>query len=125
MLDIETSSFCNAKCPHCVRESRDGDYSFFEQKNLTLDFFKENISSDVLSKLEIVSFCGNIGEPAMNKHMPEILRWIRQQNPDIFLEMYTNGSVQTTDWWFKLGEIIGNNGNVIFAIDGLVLRLTK
>jgi sulfatase maturation enzyme AslB (radical SAM superfamily) len=119
VLDIESSSYCNAKCPHCVRESRNGDYDFFTQTNLTTDFFENHIPKDVVTSLHMVSFCGNMGEPAMNKHMPDILRWFRKINPNIFLEIYTNGSVQNPDWWFEIGTIIGDNGNVIFAIDGL------
>lgn len=119
IVDIEPSSFCNARCPQCMRESRDGDYSFFNQTNLTKDFFEIFFSKDIAANLSIASFSGNVGEPAMNKHLIDILRWFRDQNPNIFLEIYTNGSVQSREWWKELGEIVGNNGNVIFAIDGL------
>lgn len=118
-IDIEPTSYCNARCPHCMRESRDGDYSFFKQVHLTKDFFDIYFSKEIAANAEIVSFSGNIGEPAMNKDLPEIIRWFRTQNPNIFVEVYTNGSVQKPEWWYSLGQIIGNNGNVIFALDGL------
>jgi len=118
-IDIEPTSFCNAKCPHCLRESRDGDYSFFKQVYLTEKFFENNFSKEIASSAEIVSFSGNIGEPAMNKDLPNIVKWFRKYNPNIFIEIYTNGSVQKPEWWYNLGKIIGKNGNVIFAIDGL------
>ena len=118
-IDIEPTSFCNAKCPHCLRESRNGDYSFFKQKNLDVDFFEQKFSKKIASEAEIVSFSGNIGEPAMNKHLIDIIKWFRKQNPSIFIEIYTNGSIQKSEWWFELGKIIQKNGNVIFAIDGL------
>jgi hypothetical protein len=102
-----------------MRESRNGDYSFFKQVHLSDTFFEIYFPKEVASNLEMATFSGNVGEPAMNKHLPSILKWFRQQNPNIFLEVYTNGSVQSTDWWYELGTIIGNNGNVIFAIDGL------
>lgn len=119
VLDIEPSSYCNAKCPHCMRESRDGDYSFFNQVHLREGFFEIYFPKEVAQGLHIASFSGNIGEPAMNKELLSILKWFREQNPNVFLEVYTNGSVQNTDWWKSLGAIIGKNGNVIFAIDGL------
>lgn len=119
IIDIEPTSYCNAKCPQCMRESRSGDYSFFRQLHLTKDFFDIYFSKDIAANANMVSFSGNIGEPAMNKHLPEIVRWFRQQNPDIFVEVYTNGSVQQPSWWYDLGTLIGNNGNVIFALDGL------
>jgi organic radical activating enzyme len=118
-LDIEPSSYCNAKCPQCVRESRNGDYSFFQQVNLSDMFFEFYFPKEVVKDLEIVSFCGNVGEPAMNKHLPSILRWFRKHNPNIFIEIYTNGSVQSPEWWHEIGSIVGTNGNTLFALDGL------
>jgi len=118
-LDIEPSSFCNARCPQCLRESKDGDYSFFNQTNLTDTFFEVYFPKDVASKLKRISFSGNIGEPAMNKHLLNILRWFKNHNPNVKFEIYTNGSVQKPDWWRELGEVIGDNSKVIFAIDGL------
>jgi MoaA/NifB/PqqE/SkfB family radical SAM enzyme len=102
-----------------MRESQNGDYSFFKQVNLHESFFNVFFPTEVAAQLKIASFSGNIGEPAMNKDLLNILRWFRKQNPNVFLEVYTNGSVQQPQWWIELGNIIGNNGNVIFAIDGL------
>ena len=119
IVDIEPSSYCNARCPHCMRESHNGDYSFFKQVHLDKEFFNAFFPKEVAAQLQIASFSGNIGEPAMNKNLLDILRWFRIQNPNVFLEVYTNGSVQQPSWWIELGNIIGTNGNVIFAIDGL------
>lgn len=119
VLEIEPTSYCNAKCPHCVRESRNGDYSFFKQVHLTKDFFEIYLPVDFIKNLKILAVSGNIGEPAMNKDLLNILRYFRSINPDLYLEIYTNGSVQSVDWWIELGNIVGNKGNVIFAIDGL------
>jgi len=119
ILDIEPSSFCNAKCPQCMRESQNGSYDFFNQVNLTDTFFEIFFPKQVVINLEIVSFSGNVGEPTMNKHLIDIIRWFRKQNPKIYVEVYTNGSVQKPKFWSELGEVIGHNGNVIFAIDGL------
>jgi len=102
-----------------MRESQNGDYSFFNQVHLKESFFDIFFPKEVAATLEIASFSGNIGEPAMNKDLLNILKWFRKQNPNIFLEVYTNGSVQQPQWWQELGNIIGTNGNVIFAIDGL------
>jgi hypothetical protein len=55
----------------------------------------------------------------MNKHLPKIIKHFRDVNPNIFVEIYTNGSVQSREWWHELGTSIGSNGNVIFALDGL------
>lgn len=119
ILDIEPTSYCNAKCPQCMRETRNGDYSFFKQVHLSETFFEVYLPKTIAANLELATFSGNVGEPAMNKQLPAILKWFRQQNPNVFLEVFTNGGVQSTEWWHELGLIIGNNGNVIFALDGL------
>lgn len=119
ILDIEPTSYCNAKCPQCMRESRNGDYTFFKQVHLSDTFFEIYFPKEIVANLEMATFSGNVGEPAMNKNLPAILKWFRQHNPNIYLEVFTNGSVQNTEWWYELGLIIGNKGNVIFAMDGL------
>ena len=102
-----------------MRESHNGDYSFLTQVNLTDAFFEIYFPKEIIENLSIASFSGNVGEPAMNKHLPKILQYFRKVNPNIFLELYTNGSVQNPEWWYEIGNTIGNNGNTIFAIDGL------
>lgn len=118
-VEIEVSSYCNARCPHCLRESRNGDHTFFMQRNLSYDFFQNHFSKDIAKELKNVFFVGVMGEPAMNKDLPNIIRWFREQNPKIIIDVCTNGGIQKSEWWTDLGNAIGQNGQVIFAIDGL------
>ena len=119
ILDIEPSSYCNAKCPQCMRESKGGDYSFFNQVNLSDTFFEVFFPEETIKNLSMATFSGNVGEPAMNKHLIDIFKYFRKVNPNIFLELYTNGSVQKPEWWYEIGKVMGQNSNTIFALDGL------
>jgi len=118
-IEIEASSRCNARCPHCLRESRNGDLSFFKQVNLTKKFFEERLSKEFVKNLRCLSFVGVMGEPAMNKELPEIIKWFLTHNPDISIDICTNGGVQDTSWWIDIGNLLKLNGKVIFAVDGL------
>lgn len=118
-LEIEISSFCNARCPLCVRESKKGDYSFFAQKNLDPIFLEICLGADFAKNLEHVLICGVVGDPAMNPHLLNIVRWFRNNNPNVFIEISTNGGVQKEIWWYELGELLGENSRTVFAIDGM------
>jgi MoaA/NifB/PqqE/SkfB family radical SAM enzyme len=118
-IEIEVSSFCNARCPLCPRESHGGDYSFFNQVNLSSTFFEIYFPKQVVAEIKELILCGLVGEPAMNKYLIDIIKWFRNINPDLYIEVYTNGSVQKPEWWFELGTLLGQNGNTIFSIDGL------
>ena len=118
-IEIEVSSKCNAKCPHYLRESRNGDYSFFNQVNLTEAFFKEKFSEEFIKNLQSISFVGVMGEPAMNKELPNIIKWLKNCNSELAIDICTNGGVQKPEWWIELGNLLKYKGRVVFAIDGL------
>lgn len=102
-----------------MRECRSGDYSFFKQTNLTLDFLKEHLPIDFIKKLEQIVIEGVMGEPAMNKQLPYIVEWFIEINPSISIVIHTNGGIQSAAWWLHLGAALGKNGSVLFSIDGL------
>ena len=118
-IELEVSSFCNARCPQCVRESHNGDYSFFKQVNLSDAFFEVYFDKEAVKDLRQLALSGVVGEPAMNKHLLSIIRWFRKHNPHLYIEVFTNGGVQKPEWWNELGPLLGGGGNVVFAIDGL------
>ena len=39
IVDIEPTSFCNAKCPHCLRETYKGDDNFINNNQFDESFF--------------------------------------------------------------------------------------
>jgi sulfatase maturation enzyme AslB (radical SAM superfamily) len=100
----------------CVRNIQGGKVSpWLELNEITLNQFKEWFSKDFLKQLLVISLCGNTGDPIIASDTLEILKWIRQVNPNIKLNMNTNGSARTSAWWKDLASV---NVTVMFGIDG-------
>jgi MoaA/NifB/PqqE/SkfB family radical SAM enzyme len=110
-LHIEVSNNCQAKCAMCVRTGLELDIA-----NLKLDWFKRNIDPSTLEK---IMFCGNLGDPCMNKRLLDICQWLKEQNPEIVLGINTNGALQSPLWWTKIAETFTSIYDyVVFSIDG-------
>jgi len=116
-LHIEITSKCQASCPMCVRNIQGGDISpWLELNEISLEQFKQWFPLDFLTQLLVISLCGNTGDPIIASDTLEILKWVRQVNPDIKLNMNTNGSARTLEWWKELAAV---GVTVMFGIDGL------
>jgi MoaA/NifB/PqqE/SkfB family radical SAM enzyme len=112
---IEPSSICTLKCPRCPRAEVPESLL---NRQLTLDFFKNQIGSDTVKQIKKITFCGNDGDPIYCKDFLEICSWIKQVNPEIHLVLITNGSYKSTDWWQQLANIFNVNDEIHWSIDG-------
>jgi MoaA/NifB/PqqE/SkfB family radical SAM enzyme len=113
---IEGSSRCNAACPFCSRQVMKREYP---PQDITLDDFRR-LPLEEMTGLRQISFAGNFGDSACNKDMPAIAAHARALRPELKLFMDTNGSVQSEDWWERLGASFAQGvGFVSFAVDGL------
>jgi len=119
MLQIETSSLCNAACPQCLREWKNGDYSFFKQTYIPTEFYESKIPQHIYDNLKKINFCGDVGDPCMAPNLIEIIEVVRKKNPNIEIQISTNGGMRNPEWWKDLAKSLGKNHTVIFGIDGL------
>ena len=114
-LLIESTSYCNAKCPHCPRFTTAGFVNpNMPLAHLTMAALTDKFSPEQLSKLRTVSFEGDRGDPAMNPDLIELVKFFNKQS---LISITTNGSMRKPQWWADLATI--PNVNVIFSIDGL------
>jgi MoaA/NifB/PqqE/SkfB family radical SAM enzyme len=112
---IEPSSICTLRCPRCPRaEVAD---SLINQQ-LNLQFFQNQIGANIIQKIKKITFCGNDGDPIYCKDFIEICQWIKQVNPKIQLVIITNGSYKTFAWWKQLAEVLDENDEVNWSLDG-------
>lgn len=113
-LALETISYCNLKCPECrvpwwVKEKSS------RLDKLDLDKIKEVIDDvgDTLKTLRLY----NWGEPFLDHHLLDILRFARSAAPQARIFAHTNGTVIPMGWT----ETIVKEGlfdELFFSIDG-------
>ena len=119
VLHLEPTDVCQAACPLCARET-DKDFNKSLQRHLTIEQIEKHLDEEKIKALDKMFMCGNYGDPAAGKHTLDIYNYFRRLNPDIVLGMNTNGALQTTFWWHKLGQILNQPMDyVVFSIDGL------
>lgn len=77
-LDIEATSNCNLKCKMCPRTDMVEEGTFWEVKNFDFELYKE-IISDAASKGLCSLKYNYLGEPLMNPHLIEMIRFAKEQ----------------------------------------------
>lgn len=118
-VHIDICSRCNFKCSFCFQS----DPSAMKEKgykygSMTLDLFKK-ITDDLkqfpqrMRKVKI----GLHGEPTLHPQLPEMIRYMKEQNVTEIIELFTNGSLLNP----KLNRalIAAGLSRVNFSIEGL------
>lgn len=116
---MELTDKCQAACPQCPRNVYGGvDDDCVKNVEITIDQFKRWFPPLVMNQLFDFFMCGNIGDPLLAKDSLKIFEYIKQTNPNCRIHVYTNGSMQTSNWWDSYISIIGPEDETVFAIDG-------
>jgi len=118
-VHLEVTTKCNANCPMCGRNAFGRVCPGLPLTELTLKDCKRIFPPAFLNQLTDISICGAYGDPVLAQELLEIIEYMRCNNPNIKIEVYTNGGARSPSWWEKLAQVIGKNGKVIFGIDGL------
>jgi len=114
-LHVEPSTRCNAWCSSCPRNNNGYGLTDFVIEDLAPKRLEQVI--DQLPNLKTVQFCGNLGDPCASKLIDQQLKIIK--NRGLELQICTNGSLRSKDWWYNLAKLFGDKLTVWFAIDGL------
>ena len=119
-LQIEITSFCNAKCPSCERYNYFADLTNPYSRKLNDKFIKlkdfKFWFNHEFKNLQKIHFCGNIDEPTLNPDLLEICEYINHKYPNVEIWIATNGGTRTKKFWKDLAKY---NTIVVFGIDGL------
>ena len=113
-IHIELSSKCTLKCPRCPRTELKPEAL---NKELSLLEFQRGFSN-LLSGVNELTFCGDIGDPIYAKDFLRIIEYIKLSKFDTRLIIVTNGSYKTDEWWQELGKYLQPTDTVIFSVDG-------
>lgn len=117
---IDISTYCNAACPQCHRtdQSTLDKVDWLPLIQWSFEDFKKKFPKNQLHMYEIIEICGTWGDPAMNKDIDKICRYLtRENNIDVLLN--TNGSMRDEMWWYQLGIDCGEKLSVEFTVDGI------
>jgi len=119
-IHFEVSSLCNAECPVCNRRLSGGPKNpVMIERAVTVDEFKKWFSADLLKQLDQLLLCGNYGDPMTAPDLIPILTYYRELNPTGKISINTNAGGRDKKFWEDLSEVIGDNGRVVFSVDGL------
>jgi len=120
-MHLELSDRCQASCPMCPRNAFGGaEREHITNTDISIDNFKQWFPPSFLNKMRHVFACGNNGDPLMAKDCFEIFKYLASNTTDnCQLDIHTNGSLRSSEWWKQLGQELGKRVRVIFAIDGL------
>lgn len=116
-IHVEVSNLCNASCPMCARNNN--GYGLTENPGWGHWQVGDEllVFSDNLPNLKRVFFCGTHGDPITLPNLPEVVNYCKQKN--LKVEIFTNGSLRSLDWWNRLLDKMDANDKIVFGIDGI------
>ena len=112
---IELCSKCSLQCPRCSRQEVPEGLT---NRDLTLEWFKDNWTGKLLTDVKKITFCGDDGDPIYAKDLLKILSWLRENNDQVQFVIVTNGSYKAKSWWEKLDKILNEKDHIHFSLDG-------
>lgn len=118
-LQFETTSYCNARCPHCGRFDDNGDlHPDLTLSHLDAEKILHNLELEKLSSLKEVVLEGDKGDPIMHPNIETFIDCFYNlpQRPNI--NLMTNGAIRNKTWWGDLGRKYPRL-KLTFSIDGL------
>lgn len=127
-LQIEPTSHCNSKCPHCPRflttdywgvESTVQLHPDLILSHMDIETVVKNLELDKMAALGTVRIEGDKGDPLMHPDIELLVDAFAQAPSQPVIELVTNGSIRSPEWWYDLAQKKYPRLKVFFSIDGL------
>lgn len=104
----DLTNYCNFSCRYCFPDASAGTFKVTQDIDLLANNFK-HLADQYKTKLGkdrvYLKFGG--GEPTLWKDFGELLVKLKEQNPNLYLGVISNGS-RTLRWWKEHGHLIDN-----------------
>jgi len=114
-LHIEPTNICTLKCSGCAR-TRFIDQWPQHWQNHNLDVQDLSDFLDINIKGKKFLFGGNYGDPIYHPRFHDMISMIKGRGG--IAHIVTNGSHRKSEWWVDLCDLLTEDDNVIFSIDG-------
>lgn len=118
-LEIELTTFCNAKCPLCYRNYKTFPNKYKKPYSRKLNDIIQQLNQ--YPKLNYVMLVGSMSEPTLYKDFIQIVEYLKNRN--IHIEICTNGDTRDDLFWIKLGQILQSSDEVYFTICGSTQKI--
>jgi len=120
ILQIEPTTYCNARCPHCPRFDNQGNlHADLNLGHLNIDAIEHNLELKNMTNLRTVILEGDKGDPLMHPKIAKIIDIFAMAPSQPEVRLVTNGSIRSSAWWQQLAQKNYSNLQVVFSIDGL------
>lgn len=131
---LDTTTYCNAKCPQCHRTNASkGSKLSFQGKvtedlpltHVPLEKIKKAFSPNFLKKCADIKLCPTWGDHMMHKDASEIIEHFLKTDRNVTVSMNTNGSMRDEDYWWKMCALgvkyrsSRRRLRIIFDVDGI------
>jgi len=97
-VHLEVTTKCNANCPMCRRNNFGVVCPNLQLTELTQKDIEKIFSPPFLRQLTNISMCGSYGDPACAQELLGIIEYMRSYNPNLEIDVYTNGGVRSVSW---------------------------
>ena len=121
-LDMELTTFCNAKCPACSRTDEHNNLNkkeWLPLEQVSISRFKKWFSPKDVFNIKSFHFAGTYGDPGICKDLYEIVSYIIDNSITTTISICTNGSIRDEDFWWDIGAKGQKRLKIIFDIDGI------
>lgn len=116
-VEFLVTSFCQAKCPSCIRTIMI-ENNALTPKHVDIDVFKRVVKN--LKNVDVVSLCGETGDPLMHPDIEKIIDLFLQKNITVFL--HTNAGLRNEEFFRSLAR---KKVNIDFGIDGMTEEINN
>jgi MoaA/NifB/PqqE/SkfB family radical SAM enzyme len=113
---------CTLKCPRCSRTEFINQFpKQWKNKSLNLEHLKNFLDIDLKNKT--MSLSGTYGDSIYYNQLFDMIDYFK--NAGAAVNISTNGSYKTVEWWKELSSRLDEKDKIIFAIDGVPENFTQ
>lgn len=113
---IEPTTRCTLECPGCDRTWFKKTFGKQIISDINVDHLYEFFKHNNFRKQKIW-LCGSNGDPIYHPNIIKLVEMLKSLDMTLFIS--TNGSAKTEKFWIQIGDILTEQDEVIFGIDGL------